>query len=125
MKKALYIFFACCLFYLVGHGTIDPAGTGPHPVPHYSADNPWAPAPSVTGDCDVQDAPDARAYQMGQQLCGAVADAEAQAACLGDWQPPNPEPARAFCLEVQRHGCGEQGRDCMQIPADQVYFNHH
>lgn len=126
MKKALYVAFALLLIYLVGNGTVSTTGGHPPIPPSHLSDNPWATPPADdASDCDVEGATDQRSLELGRRMCGAMASAEAQAACLGDWQPPDPVNARQFCLEVQRRGCGDPGRDCMQIPADQTYYTRH
>jgi len=60
-----------------------------------------------------------------QKLCDALDQAEKDAACVGDWNPPDPVNARAFCVELHRRGCGDPTRDCAAIPADQTYYTHH
>jgi hypothetical protein len=59
-----------------------------------------------------------------QQLCNALEQAEEDAACMGDWTPPDRIEARQFCIELHRRGCGNPQRDCDRIPADQVYYHH-
>jgi hypothetical protein len=61
-----------------------------------------------------------------QRLCNALEQAENEAACLDDWQPPNADRvnAREFCLEVHRRGCGDPQQDCDRIPSDQTYYHH-
>jgi len=61
------------------------------------------------------------------RLCGALEQAENEAACMGDWQPPDPDRvnARELCLEIQRHGCGDPARRCDDVPSEQEYYTHH
>jgi len=60
-----------------------------------------------------------------QKLCDALDQAVKTAECMGDQPDADRVNARELCLEVQRRGCGNAGRDCTLIPADQTYYTRH
>lgn len=56
-------------------------------------------------------------------LCGALDRAVKEADCMGGAMPMGDRVnARTLCLDVQRAGCGNQGRDCSRIPDDVTYY---
>lgn len=59
------------------------------------------------------------------QACNALDQAEKDAACMGDYNPPPTVNARQFCIELHNRGCGDSQRDCNLIPTDQTYYTHH
>src|SRR5206468_3172337 len=76
------------------------------------------PSPASTSDSDCQAAqaatdgtpPVGMASRLDpQRLCGALAKAEAEAECMGDWQPPARISARELCVQVQQRGCDTSG----------------
>jgi hypothetical protein len=122
MKKVLYALAAFLLIWLVGNGTIGLGGTHHQPIPPH----PGSDCTAQVIDDDGQPPPGISAPDPAE-MCGALRQAEQDADCLGDWQPPDSDRvnARQFCLELQHRGCGDPHRDCAQIPDDQTYYTHH
>ena len=60
-----------------------------------------------------------------QKLCNALDQAEKDAACMGDYNPPPTVNARQLCIEIHNRGCGDSQQYCNKITADQTYYMHH
>lgn len=119
-------------FYLVGAailiGAVATSQHIPGAPPHGSVP---AVSSSSDGDCHTRvlatdGVPPPGAPRLDpQKLCGALDQAEKDAACVGDWDPPTPISAREFCIELHQRGCGDPTQNCATIPADQTYYTHH
>lgn len=92
---------------------------------------PGAPAQAQPVDCQAQVVATDGTPPPGvprldpQALCDAADQAVKTAECMGDQPDADRVNARELCLEIQRRGCGNDGRDCGRIPADQTYFTRH
>lgn len=127
MRTVVYLIGALALLWVVGStghipGTpvTPPAATAPQGTTEPA--DPGCQATQVASDGTP---PPGTPRLDPQKLCDALDHAEHEAACMGDYQPPDPVNARQFCLDVQHRGCGDPARDCGQIPADQTYYTHH